>query len=795
MQEKDTPEDCILLPAHRQILTERAIPVDFAIRHGVRSIDLAEAKRKREEYSIPPPWPHLPLHPVMGLGIQYQVCLDGISRGRVRSDVTSYVQSDVEHHELDVTIEIPRYICQAGVLVAPYIIDEILASSVAGDPSIPLFMVEAPLKALCLSAHGFLAIGLGGVLAGAHAKDSLVALDEIVAHPELQRIRWNGRRVYIVFDAGLGGDDAPGNPMVALGAARVWRALSDLGADVHLVRIPYHHPQESDPEKGELWSPTDQGPDDFIARNGVEAFRRLVVAAVPADPQRRLAMETADCTPVERSVAVGRVLRELFVQATLDVADGATLGAVAAVTSRAGVGKKDLKEAASDFRERITRRLHQDDAAWLKRLKLSATGNPKPIRENVELALRHDGGLLGLVAFNEFSQAIVFDKEPPWTELYQAAKKTRVGDAWTDEDDTRLGAYLAEHFGILDVPPQKIRAAVVVMAKETTKHPVRDYLSSLVWDGIPRVEAWLAKYLGVEANDYASMAGRWWLISAVARIMDPGCQVDHILVLEGPQGRGKTSALRVLGGAWFSDADLGDLRSKEAALALQGIWLHELAEGEVFSRASIRTLKAFSTRTFDDIVPKFSNLRQRLARRCVFALTTNDEADYLADDTGNRRFLPVRVGVIDLAGLRAVRDQLWAEAVALYKGGAKWWPVTAEERALCKAQQDERQVHDVWLEPIRAGLRQLESVTLSSALGLVGVPMDRHGRREQLRVASCLRAVGWVEGPRAKHVRSWVRGPGADPLAPPAVRVVVDGGRAVVEVSLDEVTAILDDLA
>lgn len=804
-KEKDTPNERQLLPVHRKVLEERAIPIGFALRHGVRSIDLTETKRRRDEYGLKPPWPHLPMHPVTGLVIPYQHCLDKIPRARVRSDVTSYVKAGPEHgsHHGEITVEVPRYICQANVGVVPYIIDEILAGSVAGNTAIPLYIVEAPLKALCLSAHGFLAIGLGGVLAGAHSKEALESLDEIVAHRELQRIRWQGRTAYIVFDAGLGGDDGPGNPMVALGAARIWKALSDLGADVRLVRLPYHHPQQSEPEQGQFWAPSDQGPDDYIKRNGIEAFKMLVSEAVPADPQRRLAAATAGCTSVERSEAVGRVLRELFVQATLDVADGATLSAVAAVTSKAGVGKKDLKEAASEFTERIAKRLHRDDAAWLKKLKLSASGTPKPIRENVELALRHDGGLLGLVAFNEFSHSIVFDREPPWTDLYKAAEKTKPGDAWTDEDDIRLAGYLAARFNILDVPEKKIRAAVVVVAKEKSMHPIRDYLASITWDGTPRIESWLSKFLGVEPSEYASKVGHWWLISAVARILAPGCQVDHTLILEGPQGRGKTSALRVLGGEWFSDADLGDLRSKEAAMALQGIWILELAEGEVFSRASTRALKAFVTKLFDDLIPKFSNLRQRLLRHNVFALTINDEADYLVDTTGNRRWWPVRVGTIDLEGLRAVRDQLWAEAVALFKSGAKWWPVTEAERALCKSEQDERQAQDVWEEPLREGLRRLPSVTLAGVLGIVGVMPDRQGRREQLRAAACLRALGWIESPRSGRARTWTRGPEADPTEGAGTHrrehlTVIHGGREAVEdVGLDDddFSWVLDGLA
>jgi predicted P-loop ATPase len=764
-EDKSTPAACALLPQHQQILRERAIPVEFAVAHGLVSVDLGERAALEKRNNLPRRWKHLPMHPVTGIGIPYQTCLDGVERFRVRSDVTSYVKrGEPGTSEADEIVEVPRYICQANTTVAPYIHDEVL--KVASDVTVPIFVPEAPLKALCLTAHGFLAIGLGGVVAGCHDKGELDALGEIVAHPELQRILCNGRRVYIAFDAGLGGDDAPGNPLVAMGAARVWKALSGLGADVWLVRVPYFHPQASHPEKGQLWNPTDQGPDDFIARNGADAFRALVDAAVPADPQRRLEV-AIEANPTDQAAAVGRIVRELFVQACLDAADGPTLSGVAGVT-KGIIGKQDLQKIATEFRERIRTNLRKGEPDWVSKLACSASGTARSTRENVELALRHDPGLAGMLAWDEFGQTLIFQKRPPWSEKYAASKGVTAGTPWSDEDDIRLGSYLAERYDITDVQPSKLRAAVVVTAKETIVHPVRDYLTGLTWDGTPRLESWLSDYLGVGVSSYASLVGRWWLISGVARIMDPGCQVDHALVLEGSQGAAKTSALRALGGDWFSDADLGDLKSKEAALALQGVWVEELSEGAIYSRASAKDVKAFTTKKFDDVVPKYSNLRTRLPRQVIFAVTINEHSDSLVDSTGNRRFWPVACGVINVEALKLARDQLWAEAVVLYKAGTKWWPSTDAERALCAVEQEARQAHDPWEERVAEGLRSMETITIAGVLSILGLSRDKQGRHESLRAAACLRVLGWVEGPRTKAARPWVRGPKAEPYSAPA---------------------------
>jgi len=302
-------------------------------------------------------------------------------------------------------------------------------------------------------------------------------------------------------------------------------------------------------------------------------------------------------------------------------------------------------------------------------------------------------------------------------------------------------------------------------------HDVRDYLSGIVWDGETRLDSWLTTYLSVPATDYVRNVGRWWMVSAVARAMNPGCKVDYCLILEGSQGLAKTSALRTLAGKWFSDGSLGDLQGKEAGMQLQGTWIMELPEGSIFGRSNTADIKGFITKQSDDYIPKHSNRKVKVKRQNVFALTINETSDYLMDPTGNRRWWPVRVGQIQIAELERDRDQLWAEALHALKAGERWWPATEAEEALCGAEQRQRAAEDPWEGSVRIFLQDQDKTTVSGILTGLGVEFRNQGRRESTRITAILRKNKWVEGTSRTVARYWVRGPEAEPVQEPPFNV------------------------
>ena len=258
--------------------------------------------------------------------------------------------------------------------------------------------------------------------------------------------------------------------------------------------------------------------------------------------------------------------------------------------------------------------------------------------------------------FNEFSQRVVTLRGTPWGK--------DPGTAWSDDADSRATEWLQREANIL-VPSNTVAEAVQTVAHEHPFHPVQEYLNGLVWDGAPRLQNWLTTYLGCVDSEFVRAVGPPWLVSAVARIFEPGCQVDTVLVLEGPQGLRKSSALRALvGDAWFTD-HIAELGSKDAYLDLQGKWVIELSELASIRKAETEKVKAFLTARIDHFRPPYGRRAMDFRRQNVFAATTNDQEPFV-DSSGNRRYWPVRCGQIDIDAISRDRDQLWAEAYDLY---------------------------------------------------------------------------------------------------------------------------------
>lgn len=298
--------------------------------------------------------------------------------------------------------------------------------------------------------------------------------------------------------------------------------------------------------------------------------------------------------------------------------------------------------------------------------------------------------------------------------------------------------------------------------------PVLGFLDGLRWDGTPRLDTWMTSYLGAEPGSLNSAIGRLALIAAVRRARSPGCKFDQIIVLEGPEGRGKSSVIESLAGRDnFSDQSILTLDDKGQQEALQGVWLYEIADLAGHSRAEVERVKAFASRTTDRARPAYGRARLDRPRRCVFFATTNSDT-YLKSQTGNRRFWPVRCGRIDLDALARDREQLWAEVVRGERGASLTLPEALWRDA--GAVQDSRRDHDPWddiLQGVQGKLtedgREYRVTTFELMAGRLQLPTERHNDVTSKRVAFAMRRLGW-DGPKLIReggavARGYTRGP------------------------------------
>jgi predicted P-loop ATPase len=360
-------------------------------------------------------------------------------------------------------------------------------------------------------------------------------------------------------------------------------------------------------------------------------------------------------------------------------------------------------------------------------------GRILPVLANAIAAFRHAPEWGGVLAFNEFGLGTVVLKPAPWGVVPKGE--------WTDHED-RLAAEWLQRQGILvsvDVTGQAVHTA----ARDHPFHPVRTYLDSLHWDGIERVDQWLTTYLGADDTECSRAVGARWLISAGARVFRPGAKADCCLILEGPQGIRKSTALRTIAGEYFTD-ELADLGSKDAAMQTRGVWIIELSELDNLGHAEVARIKAFMSRTTDRFRPPYGIRLVESPRQCVFAGTVN-HGTYLRDETGGRRFWPVVCGCIDVDALARDRNQLWAEAKIRFESGSVWWLYTPDLVQLAADQQEARYEGDPWEEVIGPWLECQESASVSEILQkCINKPQAQWTQTDKLRAARCLRAHGWV---------------------------------------------------
>ncbi len=621
-------------------------------------------------------------------------------------------------------------------------------TSAAAVPSMdPIYVSESPIKALAIASAGYPhSVGLGGVDAGFF----VTGTQGTKMQPHLVPYFPKGRTVYIVMDAGRAD-----NPRVAIAEAKIARKLLDLGCTVKLVELPMTP------------GGSDQGPDDFIAANGKQAFAALVSSARNADPVQHAtdvknvpgkARELLADLPFCASLQLGGDLsRRMVAKALKDFVDKKAVdNAYRNHPAHRAMAVKNGMQAGNNGQ------------TWEKDLITDKSGI-KAVTANYTVILENDPAWRGTIAYDELANEVVFKST---VNLAQFLKR-KPGDKWTDADDVSLANWLQQEHGIAGAKVNAMRDVVALVARRRAFCPLRERLEALTWDGVCRVDNWLTTYCKVAPSEYSRLVGRLWLISAIARAFEPGCKVDHVLVLEGAQGLGKSTVFKILAfdGAFFND-DLRNVGDAEAAKQLQAKWICELSELAAITRRDLETVKSFITRQVDNFRPSYGRSALDFPRRVVFGGSVNpvEGQGYLKDVSGERRWWPVRVGEIALADLKTDRDQLLAEAVALYKAGARWHPTSDEARRLLAPEQSKRRDVDAFEEPLKTWLSKAVKdgghVSMETVLSHgLDITLERHGSYVN-RVRKVMHTLGWVSKnvrERGDQFKAWFRGDDAAP--------------------------------
>lgn len=336
-----------------------------------------------------------------------------------------------------------------------------------------------------------------------------------------------------------------------------------------------------------------------------------------------------------------------------------------------------IAQAAAEF----------SDEDWQTGLELDKSGHVKNTLRNLTLILENDPNLKGVV-FNQLLDGMEIKGEVPWN---------HPSKFWRDADDAQLISYVDAHYGTFSARNYDI--AVTKVADDRAYHPIREFIESLPeWDKVPRVDTLLVDYLGASDTAYVRAVTRKTLCAAISRVLRPGCKFDSMLVLNGPQGVGKSTLIAKLAGEWFSDSlNLGDTKDKTAAEKLQGYWILEIGELAGLKKAEVETLRSFLSRQNDIYRAAFGKRATPHLRQCVFFGTTNAESGYLRDTTGNRRFWPVKTpGSGKKQSWNLTHEeilQIWAEALVYVRQGEKLY-LSPEMDALAKDEQREAMESD-----------------------------------------------------------------------------------------------------
>lgn len=445
---------------------------------------------------------------------------------------------------------------------------------------------------------------------------------------------------------------------------------------------------------------------------------------------------------------------------------------IAAVTTVVkDVGKKGTTIDAQPVDDKILSR--QDK--WI-RYDLERTGGnysqPQANVVNAYKVISQDPALRDKFWYDEFLEKILTGDPPR---------------EWTDVDDTHIQMYIQSEIGIARIGSDHVSRAIIAYAQNRKRNCFVDWLKTLKWDGIPRIAQCFSDHFGADNTQYVQSASRNFFISLIARGCDPGCQVDTVVVLEGSQGTGKSSTLRIIGGPFFTEQHESATNPKAFCEVLQGKLLIEIAEMDSFTRSEVTRVKAVITNRNDRYRAPYERHSKDHPRRCVFVGTTNKD-QWAQDETGGRRFVPVLCsGQIDLAAILAQREQFYAEAYAIFcrvainatpeervAAQADWWTMPERET---KIEQEKRFEEDAWEETILEHIEYsrdfatgelkkrtelLDRLSTNEVMAdVLKIPVEHRTRAEQMRIAKIFRHIGWK---RTRIGKIWTYTPWNTPV-------------------------------
>jgi predicted P-loop ATPase len=387
-------------------------------------------------------------------------------------------------------------------------------------------------------------------------------------------------------------------------------------------------------------------------------------------------------------------------------------------------------------------------AEW-ERLGVATSSNGSPIC-NVDNALRVLEGrpeFKELVWYDEFHKRYL-------TEFDMYSWDNGKLREWSDVDCLNLTIFMQRHLGLRRMSDEMVHKACVSYAKRHLRNEPKDWFDGLTWDGVERCESFFSKYMGAAETEYVKAASRNFWISMVARIYVPGCQLDNMVILEGAQGIGKTRAMRAVGGDWYAAAK-EVVTATDFFLVLHGKLIIEIAELDAFSKAETTRIKQVVSDPTDRYRSPYERGAQDHPRMCVFVGTTN-ESNYLRDNTGGRRFWPIKCGTILVDDIARDRQQLFAEAVSKFKAGESWHIMPVDET---RKEQENRRAVDEWEHIVAEYLDEKTTVTTRDVAEHLKIDINKLDMILQKRVAGILRTLGWdkktVRANGGRHIRIW----------------------------------------